>query len=77
MALSTADATRLARLSAAYDDLLTGAAIVRVQQHGGRMVEYGPGDAVRLKQEIDALNAQAATTRPVRMRGAIGFRVNL
>lgn len=73
MTLSTADTTRLATLRTAYDKLLTGSKTVRVSSPDGSSVEYGQGDATRLKVEIDQLVAQSATCG--RTRGALKFRI--
>jgi len=76
MALSTADAARLATLKSGYDQLLLGTNTVSVRTANGRMIERGQGDIAALKREIDQLESQAAlpdeTPRP---RGALRFRV--
>lgn len=69
MALSAADAARLAALRAAYDQLISGKAVAKVQRDG-RSIDYAQGDKERLRGEIDALEAAAAGRR----RGAITFR---
>lgn len=71
MALTTEQTVRRDRLQAAYDKLICGQNAT-VTQSNGRRVEYGPGDAALLKQEIDQLNAQA--TSRGRTRGALTFR---
>ena len=76
MALSTEDAARLASLKAGYDALLLGQNVVRVQTHGGRLVERGQGDVAALKREIDQLEGLAASTSATpRTRGALRFVV--
>lgn len=72
MALSTEDAARLAKLSAAYDALIAGQAVARVE-FNGRVTAYTAGDTAALKAEVDALNSAAASTTG-RRRGAVGFR---
>jgi hypothetical protein len=75
VALSTEDAARLAALRTAYDQLIMGANVVRVQlAHGGRLTDFGPGDAARLKQEIDRLETLDANPC-ARRRGALRFRI--
>ncbi len=77
MALTTDQASRLATLKAAYDSIIIGGNVVHVQSVGGRMVQYGPGNASLLKQEIDALEAIAClpSGASVRRRGALRFSV--
>ena len=72
MALTTEDAARLADLRAAYDKLIKGEKVASVTAFGRRK-DYAQADLKRLKDEIDDLAAQAATTTG-RRRGAIGFR---
>jgi hypothetical protein len=78
MALSDADAARLASLQGAYDKLISGQAVAKVQSAGGRMVEYGKADIATLRQEIDGLKAAAAapSSCPPRTRGSITFRIH-
>lgn len=71
MALTADQSARLAALQAAYDALISGAAVAKVSS-GGRSVDYAQGDQDRLRREIDALEAQA--TGRGRRRGAITFR---
>lgn len=73
MALSTEDAARLASLKLARDRLISGGQVAKVTS-GGRTVEYSQADMSRLDGEICALEASAATSGPVRRRGALGFR---
>lgn len=74
MALSDADAARLASLKAAYDALISGVRVARVRTTAGREVEYGQGDVAALKREIDQLEALATSTTGAR-RGALRFQV--
>lgn len=74
MALSDADAARLALLQAAYDKLISGQRVARVRTSAGREVEYGQGDTAALKREIDQLVALQASTTATR-RGALTFQV--
>jgi hypothetical protein len=71
MALTADQAARLAKLQAAYDALITGQQVVRVE-FNGRQTTFGPGDTTKLKAEIDELNAVAAT-RTGRRNGAVRF----
>lgn len=74
MALSPADQTRLDRLSAARDRLLSGEAVAEVQS-GGRSKKFAQADMAQLTSEIRALQdlgGAAVTGR--RQRGAIRFR---
>ncbi len=73
MALSTADAARLAQLKTAYDQLITGKAVASVSS-GGRTVTYTKADMEMLKSEIDRLEALAASPSG-RSRGAVRFRI--
>jgi len=72
MALTTEQTVRRDRLQVAYDKLICGQNAT-VTQSNGRRVEYGPGDAERLKVELDQLNALAAGRG--RTRGALTFRL--
>lgn len=72
MALTTDQVTRLAALQTAYDALISGKAVARVE-FNGRLTAFGPGDVKTLKSEIDELTAAAASPSG-RRRGAIGFR---
>lgn len=72
MALTSAQATRLASLQTAYDQLIAGGRPIRIDA-AGRRVDYAPADMTKLKSEIDQLNALASTTR--RTRGAVRFRL--
>jgi len=75
MALSDADAARLAALKAARDRLASGASLQEVQS-GGRLQKFFPGDIARLDADIDALTAAAnSSTGAVRRRGVLRFRV--
>lgn len=74
MALSPADQTRLDRLSAARDRLLSGEAVAEVQS-GGRSKKFAQADMGKLTAEIRALQDVAgATATGRRSRGAIRFR---
>lgn len=73
MALSTADAARLASLQAAYDKLIAGSAVASVAS-GDKKVDYAKGDVATLKAEIDSLNAKAAASCG-RTRGAVRFQI--
>lgn len=78
MALSDADQTRLDQLIAARDALAKGELIAKVQTAGGRTVEYGRVDAVRLDrliQDLQDLAAAPASTCPPRSRGRLRFRI--
>ena len=55
MALSDADAARLASLQAAYDRLITGSAIAEVE-YAGEKRRFAPADVPVLRQEIARLN---------------------
>lgn len=76
MALSVADAARLASLQAALDKLMTGQQVAKVQS-AGRMVEYGKPDMPTLRAEIQALVDKSLTvsTAPARQRGGLRFRI--
>lgn len=69
MALSTADALRLASLRLAYDQLIAGNKIAKVSS-GDRSVDYSAADINRLEAEIRGLEAMNETGR---RRGAISF----
>lgn len=73
MALSDADAARLASLQAAYDRLIKGEAAASVMS-GGRRVDYAKAEETTIKSEIDRLMA-AAGSHSGRTRGAVRFRV--
>lgn len=73
MALTDAQAARLAKLQTAYDALIGGSKVQRISTPNGPSVEYGPGDTAKLKAEIDQLNAAASTS--AYQRGAIRFTV--
>lgn len=78
MALSSDDQTRLSRLQAAYDALISGQAVAKVALAGGRMKEYAKADMTKLKAEIDALRTQAASptvSSTPRQRGSVRVRV--
>lgn len=70
MALTADQAMRLAKLQAAYDGLITGQNVVKVE-FNGRLTSFGQGDTAKLKSEIDELNALAA--RSGRRNGAVRF----
>lgn len=72
MALSDADTARLASLRSAYDALISGAKVAKVNAFG-RQVEYAQADMERLKAEIDQLVAADSTTG--NRRGALRFRI--
>lgn len=72
MALSDADAARLASLKAKRDALIGGGQVRKIQ-HGPRSKEFSDGDPDKLQAEIDRLEAQAATGCS-RRRGPITFR---
>lgn len=74
MALSDADAARLASLRTARDNLISGQAVSKITS-GGRTVEYGPADLQRLNGDISALEAAEARNGTVRRRGPIRFAV--
>lgn len=69
MALSPAEAQRLADLRAAYDQLIAGKAVAKVQRDG-RSIDFAQADVARLRAEIESLEAAAAGRR----RGPIRFR---
>lgn len=73
MALTSDETTRLATLQSAYDALISGKNTVKFMA-GGRMREWGQGDKVRLKAEIDVLIAKRDSTTS-RTRGALRFRI--
>lgn len=74
MALSDADAARLVTLQAAYDALISGQALARVEWNG-RVTSYNKGDTASLLATINALKAQeAASSASGRRAGAIRFR---
>lgn len=74
MALTEAEAARLAALQAAYDKLISGVRVARVRTAAGKEVEYGQGDVDALKREIDQLAGQQASPTGNR-RGALRFQV--
>lgn len=71
MALTEAEAARLAQLKAKRDALMTGDSVRRIT-HGDRSKELAPGDLAALQGEIDRLEA-AAVTGTRKRRGAITF----
>lgn len=71
MALTDAQAARLAALIAQRDALIGGGAVKKIT-HGARSKEMTEGNADKLQAEIDRLEAQA-TTGCNRRRGAITF----
>ncbi len=74
MALSTEDATRLARLKTDLATAMDPNRVTKVSS-GGRSIEKAAPDLERMQAEIDALEAAALTTTGrVRRRGAITFR---
>jgi hypothetical protein len=72
MALTADEAARLATLRAAYDRVITGGQVVRVE-FNGRLTAFGPGNAAALLAEIQKLEVNEASPT-ARRRGAIGFR---
>lgn len=72
MALSDADAARLALLKAKRDALIGGGQVRKIQ-HGARSKEFADGDPDKLQAEIDRLEAKEATGCG-RRRGPITFR---
>lgn len=74
MALSTADAARLAELRAQLAAALDPNRATKVTS-GGRSVERATPDIKALERQIDALEAADATASGrVRRRGALTFR---
>lgn len=63
MALSDADAARLAALQAAYDKLISGQAIAETEYNGERR-SFSRADMQGLRDELAALSSGIATTRP-------------
>ncbi len=76
MSLSTEDTARLLKLKAARDQLLTGRMVQEIEFDGVRHRYFQPTEANtrRLEVEIQKLEAQA-TSRPVRIRGALRFHL--
>lgn len=72
MALSTDDAARLAKLKAAYDALISGKQVVRVE-FNGHVTHYGQGSVAALQAEVAGLEAKASCSG--RVRGSLRFRV--
>lgn len=72
MPLSTDDAARLAKLKVAYDALISGKQVVRVE-FNGHVTHYGLGSVKALQAEIAGLEAQAGSSG--RVRGALRFRI--
>lgn len=72
MALSDADAARLAQLRIQRDALIGGTKVRRIT-HGQRTKEMVEGDPAALKAEIDRLEAMSVSSSS-RRRGAITFR---
>lgn len=72
MALTSAQQVRRDQLQTAYDKLITGQNATMIQS-GGRRTEFGPGDAERVRAELDQLNALASSQG--RTRGALRFRL--
>lgn len=62
MALSAADAARLASLSAAYDLLVSGKAIAEVEYNGERRA-FAKADLQKLQDEIANLSSGVASVR--------------
>jgi len=77
MALTTEEATRLAKLKAAYDKLIMGVAVQEVESDGERMRWMQPTEAniKRLERAIADLEAKAATGAVPRQRGPLRFSV--
>lgn len=71
MALSDADAARLATLKARRDALIGGEGVKKIT-HGSRSKEMTDGDPDKLQAEIDRLEAQALTGS-ARRRAPITF----
>lgn len=71
MALSEADALRLARLRQRRDEMIAGTKVSKVTS-GPRSTEFAQGDADALQSEIEQLEALERTGRR-RRRGAITF----
>lgn len=71
MALTDAEALRLATLTAQRDALIGGGAVKKIT-HGSRSKELTEGNADKLQAEIDRLEAKAVTGS-ARRRGAITF----
>lgn len=72
MALSDAEAARLAQLEAARDALISGRSVSKISAHG-RSKDMAPADLSRLEGEIETLRmAQQSGNR--RRRGALTFR---
>lgn len=71
MALTDAEAARLAALIAKRDALIGGDAVRKIT-HGSRSKEMAEGDPDKLQAQIDRLEAQALTGS-TRRRGAITF----
>lgn len=72
MALSDADAARLAQLRIQRDALIGGTKVRRIT-HGQRTKEMVEGDPAALQAEIDRLEAMSVTSS-ARRRGAVTFR---
>lgn len=72
MALTTEQQADLDNLRAAYRKLIRGEAVAEASAFG-RTVKYAQGDVIRLKAEIDSLEAQASESG--NRRGALRFRV--
>lgn len=64
MALSDADAARLAALQAARDKLIMGVAVAEIEYNGERR-SFAKADLQTLKDEIAALTAGFGTNRPL------------
>lgn len=77
MALSTAEATRLANLKAAYDALMTGQQVASVEYAGEHTTfnRVDPNSMARLKDTITELEVQSRLPTPGRRRAALRFRL--
>ncbi len=72
MALTAEQEVRRLALQTAYDAIIAGRGVQRIE-YNGQVTHYAAGNIAALQSELALLNIDA-TTRPSRRRGAVGFR---